>query len=155
MSQLFAYISSKTTADPYISPATTDARFLARDVSDALVALSGGHQRVGEIVLYPIQNSVPGHLLCDGREVSKESYPELYRFLGDTQGTPVNPGKFVLPNYIGAAAFVPAAAAQTETSQAGTVTSPPPTDPGLNPEYDYGGDRDSGGRRYSPEVNIP
>lgn len=153
MSQLFAYISTKTTVDPYVP--NGDTRFLARDVSNAFVSLSGGHQRVGEIVLYPIQNSVPGHLLCDGREVSKESFPELYRFLGDTQGTATNPGKFVLPNYIGASAFTPAAAAEIETSQAGTTTSPTPSDPGLNPEFDYGGDRDSGGRRYSPGVAIP
>lgn len=153
MSALFAYISTKTTNDPYV-PAG-DTRFLARDVSDAFIALSGGHQRVGAIVLYPIQNTVPGHILCDGREVSKASFPELYRFLGDTQGTAVDPGKFVLPDYVGAAAFAPAATAQTETSTSGTVTSPPPTDPGLNPEYDFGGDGDSGGRRYHPGIAIP
>lgn len=155
MSGLFAYISTKTTADPYVPASTGDVRFLARDVSDAFVSLSGGHQRVGEIVIYPIQNSVPGHLLCDGREVSKTSFPELYRFLGDTQGAATDPGKFMLPNYIGASAFTPAATAETETSQAGTVTSSTPSTPGLNPEYNYGGDGDSGGRRYHPNVAIP
>lgn len=152
---LFAYISSKTTADPYVPQATNDIRQLSRDVSDAFVALSGGYQRVGEIAFYPIQRSVPGHLLCDGREVSKASFPELFRFLGDTQGTSTDPAMFKLPNYIGAASFTPAAAAETETSQAGTVTSPPPTNPGLNPDFDYGGPEDSGGRRYSPNVVIP
>lgn len=149
MSTLFAYISSKTTADPYIPPVTSDIRTLSRDVSDAFVALSGGYRMVGQLAFFPLQRTVPGHLLCDGREISKQTFPELYSFLGDTQGAPVDPLNFVLPNFIGAASFVPAAAAATETESAGTVTSPVPTDPDI-PDYDWWkniyGDTDSGGR---------
>lgn len=145
MSELYAYIATKTTADPYLPPATPDIRVLARDVSDAFVALSGGYQMVGELRFFPIQRKVPGHLLCDGREIYKVEFPELYAFLQDSQGTPADPDKFVLPSFVGAADFNPAPAADTETETAGTVNTPPPVgtyDP------DFYGDADSGGRRF-------
>jgi hypothetical protein len=147
VSELFAYISSKTTADPYIPPVSLDIRKLSRDVSDAFVALSGGYRMVGQVTFFPLQRSVPGHLLCDGKEVAKASFPELYSFLGDTQGTPVDPDNFLLPNLIGAASFVPAAASEPETVEDGTVTSPPPTDPSI-PAWneDIYEDTDSGGK---------
>lgn len=143
---LYAYISTKTTADPYIPPTTGDLRILSRNLSDAFVGLSGGHQVVGEIKFFPIQRSVPGYLLCDGREVEKASFRDLYSYIGDTQGTPVDGARFVLPNLIGAAAFTPAATATTETTDAGSTISVPPTDPGLPADYDYWNEVDSGGR---------
>jgi hypothetical protein len=121
---------------------------LARDVSDAFMAVSGGRFEVGKLAFYPVQRSVPGHLLCDGREVSKASFPELYRYLGDTEGTPSDPANFVLPNFL--TAFAPATTADPETTSAGTVSTPPPTTP--PPDYYQEqndrtwGDVDSGGR---------
>lgn len=151
MSELFAYICTRTTADPYLPPAIPDIRILARDVSDAFVALSGGHQIVGQLRFFPVQRAVPYHLLCDGREVAKTSFPELWNLLGETQGTPVDTDNFVLPSFIGAAAFDPAPAAQTETEDQGTVTTPPPTDPSVpnwDPDVYY--DVESGGKVYPP-----
>lgn len=129
MSELFAYIATSTTNDPYV-PATQDLRLLTRDVTDAFIAISGGHRIVGKLAFFPIQRTVPGHLLCDGREVAKEDFPELYRYLGDTQGTPAAPENFVLPNFIGgAASFDPPAAAEIETVVDGTVYTDPPAVP--------------------------
>lgn len=136
MSELFTYISTKTTADPYIPAASRDLRFLARDVSDALTAISGGHQVVGRLAFYPLQRSVPGHLLCDGQEVAKVSFPELYEYLGDTQGTPADADNFVLPNFLGTIA--PAATADPETVTNGTVNT--------SGSGDTFGDVDSGGK---------
>lgn len=146
MSSIFAYICTKTTADPYLPPASYDIRVLARDVSDAFVALSGGHRVVGQLVFYPVQKSVPFHLLCDGREVPKVAFPELYSFLGESQGAPIDPENFKLPDYVGAAAFTPATTAEPETVVNGTVSTPPPAIPPPN-WYDQYGDADSGGRR--------
>jgi hypothetical protein len=155
MSGLFAYICTRTTADPYIPPVTPDIRILARNVSDAFVGLSGGHFVVGTLQFYPIQRSVPFYLLCDGREVAKISFPELYNYIGDTQGTPADPDNFVLPNYVGAAAFTPATAAQPETTAAGSTTSATPTDPGLPATYDSSGTVDSGGAKFHLPVEAP
>lgn len=113
-------------------------RFLHRDVSDALAGFAGGHQVVGRLAFYPLQRSVPGHLLCDGKEVSKTSFPELYAYLGDTQGTPADSDNFVLPDFLGA--ITPATVADPETVSDGTVSTP-----GTGENY---GDVDSGGRWY-------
>lgn len=121
MSQFFVYITTQTSADPYI-PVTTDLRLLARDVSDAFVAISGGVQKVGQLTLYPVQRAVPNSLLCDGKEVPKTAFPELYEFLGDSQGTATNSANFVLPNYL--EDFAPAPVAEPETVVGGSVTTP-------------------------------
>ena len=148
MSSFFAYISTKSTADPYLATRTQSLDMLARDVSDAFFALSGGHFQVGALAFFPVQRSVPNHLLCDGKEVLKASFPELYAYLGDSQGAAVDPDKFKLPDYT--SAFTPAAATLTETVVEGTVTTPPPVSvpPAYNPNQSdpLYGDVDSGGR---------
>jgi hypothetical protein len=109
VSQFFTYIASKSTTDPYLPTRTVSLEVLARDVADAFSAISGGRFEVGKLAFYPVQRSVPNHLLCDGREVSKASFPELYRYLGDVEGTPVDAANFVLPNYL--TGFAPATTA--------------------------------------------
>jgi len=146
---LFSYICTSETNDPYIPTATPNITILARDVSDAFFALQGGHRLVGQIALFPVQRSVPGHLLCDGREVAKFSFPELFTFLGNTQGVPVDATKFKLPDFVGAPLATTTTSA-TETTTAGTASTPAPTDPALPPDFNKFGDRDSGG---SPKLN--
>ena len=123
MSKLYLYICTKQTSEPYVPPVTADVRRLSRDTADGFAALQGGYLRVGQIAQFPLQRAVASHLLCDGREVSKASFPELYEYLGDSEGTPTDPTNFVLPNFIGAAALVPAATAVVETVQGSSVTS--------------------------------
>lgn len=156
MSVFFAYIATKSTADPYLPTRTQNLDMLSRDVSDAFLALSGGRTEVGTLAFYPVQRSVPNHLLCDGKEVAQASFPELYAYLGDSQGAATDPAKFKLPDY--QTAFTPATATQTETVVGGTVTTPPPvtTPPGYNPDQTdrtYG-DVDSGGR-HNTLTQIP
>jgi hypothetical protein len=147
VSQFFTYICTRSTADPFIPRMTASVEMLSRDVSDAFSAISGGHREVGQLAFSPVQRSVPDHLLCDGQEVSQASFPELYSFLGDSEGA-ATAGKFKLPDYL--AAFSPAATADAETVTDGTVSAPPPAVP---PPTDYPereerfwGDVDSGGR---------
>jgi hypothetical protein len=156
VSVFHAYICTKTTADPYIPPRAVSVEALSRDVSDGFQALVGGRFQVGALAFYPLQRSVPNHLLCDGKEVPKASFPELYAFLGDTQGVATNALNFKLPDY--QAAFTPTAATVTETVEGGTVTTPAPVSPspGYYPEQSdptYGG-VDSGGR-IRPGTVLP
>lgn len=148
MSQFFAYICTKTTADPYIPPRSLSVEVLSRDVSDAFLALTGGRFQVGALAFYPVQRSVPNHLLCDGREVSQTSFPELYAYLGNSQGEPTDAANFKLPDY--QTDFAPAAAAETEATNGGTVSTPPPgtLPPAYNPNQSdrLYGNVDSGGR---------
>lgn len=157
MSAFFTYICTKTTADPFIPPRAPNLDHLSRDVSDAFSSISGGRFEVGKLAQYPVQRSVANHLLCDGREVSKSSFPELYGYLGDTQGTPADSANFVLPNYL--STFTPATTAEPEATNAGTVSTPEPAVP--PPTYYEGrtdrlyGDVDSGGRRFNSLEDIP
>lgn len=152
MSVFFTYICTKTTADPYIPPRSANVDILSRDVSDAFMALSGGRFQVGKLAFFPIQRSVSNHLFCDGREVFKSSFPELYAYIGDSEGVAADPLKFKLPNY--QTAFTPATATATETVNAGTVTTPPPATPPPTyyPEQSdpTWGDADSGGKVREP-----
>ena len=145
MSELYAYICTSQTADPFVPNVARDLRTFSRDVSDGFVALSGGHRTVGKIAFFPVQRSISHHLLCDGREVPKASFPELYAYLQDEMGTPSDPDNFVLPNYIGGGALTTAATADAEVTEGGTVTSgassPGGGDSGgsINPPVDSGG----------------
>lgn len=121
MSELYAYICTQQTADPYVPPVARDLVTLARDTSDGFQALVGGYLRVGQISFFPIQKAVQYHLLCDGHEEPIGRFPELAAYLGTSQGAPSDPGNFVLPNYIGG--LTAAATANPETVQGGTVTS--------------------------------
>jgi len=156
MSDFFVYIATKSTADPYLPQRAISLEHLSRDVADAFLSLTGGRTQVGQLALYPIQRSVPNHLLCDGQEVSKAAFPELYSYLGDTQGTPADIANFVLPDY--SADFTPAVAPEVETVEGGTVSTPPPAVP--PPTYDPDrrdrlyGNVDSGGR-VNPDTIIP
>jgi hypothetical protein len=143
MSEVFAYICTRQTADPYVPGMSRDLATLSRDVSDGFQALVGGYLRIGQISFFPIQKAIPFHLLCDGHEEPQERFPELYAYLGSSQGTPADPLNFVLPNYIGTLA--PAATADPEVIAGGTVTSTTPS-PGtgnsggsINPPVDSGG----------------
>lgn len=123
MSVLYPYICTKQTVDAFVPSSARDLRSFARDVSDAFYATQGGYLTVGKLAFFPLQKAVPFHLLCNGQEVPKTAFPELYEYLGDFMGTPADPLNFVLPNYIGEAALAPAATAAAETIEAGTVTS--------------------------------
>lgn len=144
MSVVFTYIASRQTNDPYVPPTARDLVTLARDTADGFLALQGGYNRVGQLASFPLQGSFTGHLLCNGQEVAKAEFPELFDYLGTSQGVAVNPLNFVLPNYL--VTITPAATATAETVGGGTVTSETPSDPGTGSggSVDYA--VDSGGR---------
>lgn len=121
MSTLFAYICVKQSNDVVVPRLARSLEFLASDVSDAFYSMKGGFLTVGQIALFPVQQSVAYHLLCDGKEVTKSAYPELYEFLGTSQGAAVDPLNFVLPNFVGA--LTAAATAAPEIVTATTATS--------------------------------
>ena len=55
----------------------------------------------GEIKMWAGDAIPYGWLLCDGSEVSKTDYPELYGAIGDLWGTPSSSSNFKLPNLTG------------------------------------------------------
>lgn len=144
-STVFPYICTKQTVDAFVPAAARDLTSFARDVSDAFYATQGGYLTVGKLAFFPLQKAVPFHLLCDGKEVPKASFPELYEYLGDLMGTALDADNFVLPNYIGGT-ITPAATAVSETVAGGTVTSETPTPGGGNSGGSIDRPVESGGR---------
>ena len=53
---------------------------------------------IGTILSYGGSNIPSGYLLCDGNEVSKETYKDLYEIIGDTYGNSTDNTKFKLPD---------------------------------------------------------
>jgi len=56
---------------------------------------------VGGVMPYAGSASPTGYLLCDGSEVPIASYQDLYKVIGTTYGTGVNPNTFKLPDLRG------------------------------------------------------
>ena len=145
MSEVFVYICTKQSVSSFVPNTPRDLRTFGRDVSDAFFAMQGGYYNVGQLAFLPLQKSLPFHLLCNGQEVPKASFPELYEFLGDYMGSSTDPDNFVLPSYIGEVTLTPAAAAAPETVSGGTVTSEPSSPGGsssggsIDPAVDSGG----------------
>ena len=59
------------------------------------------HGMAGEIKMWAGNNIPSGWLLCDGSEVSKTKYPNLYAAIGDLWGVPNSSSNFKLPNLKG------------------------------------------------------
>ena len=55
----------------------------------------------GEIKMWAGDTIPDGWLLCDGSEVSKTTYPNLYAAIGDLWGVPNSSSNFKLPNLVG------------------------------------------------------
>jgi uncharacterized repeat protein (TIGR02543 family) len=55
----------------------------------------------GEIKMWAGDTIPDGWLLCDGSEVSKTTYPNLYEAIGDLWGVPSSSSNFMLPNLAG------------------------------------------------------
>lgn len=145
--QVFTFVATKTTYANVVPRGPMSQQKFNRSVANAIAGNQGGTTRVGELRDFPLSTAIPGFLLCDGSEVAQIDFPELYAYLGDSQGTPVNAANFLIPNYVGAKTQAPTAPAQTivggTVSTGGTATSP--TQPG-QAGGTVGGSPVSGGR---------
>jgi len=122
MSVLYTYICTKTTNDVAVPPIAfgSQERF-NRDVSDGFFALAGGYSTVGKLAFFSKQATVTNHLLCNGSEYPKASFPELAAFLGDNEGAASSSLNFKVPNFV--ASLVPTPTATPEVVAGGTVSS--------------------------------
>jgi len=65
---------------------------------------SGGSLPIGSIIEYPTSDptKIPsGYLLCDGSEISRTEYPDLFDLIGTSFGAGNGTSTFNLPNYKG------------------------------------------------------
>lgn len=124
---VYTFIATKTT-----QPATIPS--FVTSLQDLVYRLRGVLRTndypliVGELREFPLSTAQPNFLLCDGSEVPKDAFPQLYTYLGDTQGTPTDSANFVLPDYQGTKYQAPTYPTQEATGSdvntGGTVTTP-------------------------------
>lgn len=102
---------------------------------------------VGELREFPLSTPRANFLLCDGSEIAIESFPELYAYLGNSQGTPVSAENFLLPDYQGTkaqAATYPVQEATGSDINTGNTPVEPTGSGGTGGSSDY--NPPSGGR---------
>jgi hypothetical protein len=148
MSDLFVFICTKSTADVSVPTRAANQDEFNRRLSGAFAQVNDGRLQVGDLKLRPTGDAIRNHLLCDGTAVPRAQFPQLFAYLGTSQGEGDGTTTFNLPSYLAGALTVPETAPAQEISEAGTVASEgqtviPPADVGQS----RGGNVVSGGRR--------
>jgi microcystin-dependent protein len=70
-------------------------------IGDYVPIISGGIIPVATIMWFCSQNPPEGYLLCDGREISRARYTQLFRAIGETFGSGDGFYTFNLPDLVG------------------------------------------------------
>jgi hypothetical protein len=125
VSTLYVFICVKTTPDVVLPVQTNNQVDYNRRISNTFKAQAGGRLTVGDLKLRPTGSAIPNHLLCDGSAVSRLQFPELFAFLGTSEGAGDGTTTFNLPNYLGTPLTVPATA-PPQVVENGTVSSGDP-----------------------------
>lgn len=153
------FIRTKTTYDPVVPALAVSQDQFNRDVSYALSALAGGYGVAGDLQYRASAKAIANFILCDGSELSRTAYPELFDAIGETFGAGDGSTTFAIPTQDDLATVIatpPAAPEQTVTD--GTVgsgtTVATPTDPGQIGGT-TGGQVPSGGREPRTRINEP
>ena len=60
-----------------------------------------GAGQIGEVITMAAETPPTNFLLCDGSEVAKATYSDLYGIIGDSWGTASDPNNFLLPDLMG------------------------------------------------------
>lgn len=152
-STYFRFIATKTTYAATIPLTATSVPELARRVRGALLA-TGYPLRVGELKDFPLSTSQANMVLCDGSELPKLSFSELFEYLGDSQGTPVDAANFVLPNFVGVSTPAPTYPVQVVTPSDVNTGTPPTIPPTGTPGGVVRPNPPSGGRPNRPDPNA-
>lgn len=66
--------------------------------NEFLREFNGAFMPIGCVVWTPVNIVPAGFLACNGQEVSKTTYANLYAIIGDVEGTPLNPSNFIVPD---------------------------------------------------------
>lgn len=79
-----------------------NGNYLGQAMAGVIQMFGGGVQQIGSTGTYQPAN-MPGWLMCNGAEVSRTDYPELYAAIGDTWGAGDGSTTFNLPDLRGRA----------------------------------------------------
>ena len=147
------------TTSAYPSPvpivAGSGKEFMRR-TANAIAGLSKTRHQVGDLLARPTSQAVNNHLLCDGSEVSRTDFPQLFEEIGTEWGVGDGTTTFNIPNLVGtsipnATTAPPQTVTDTTVSTGGTIdTSNSGGGTGGQTGGSTGGNYTSGGRtRFS------
>ncbi len=154
MSQPWAFICTKTTADPVIPASSLSPQEFQRRVAGYTQAIAGGALEAGTIKWRATESAIANHLLCDGSLQNPLSFPDLFAAIGTTFGGD-GTTTFALPDYSGALTVAAPTVTQT-IDESGTVSTEDTvvTDAG-GVGGTTGGNVLSGGRDTLPPTAAP
>lgn len=119
-----------------------------RRAANALAGLSKSRHEVGDLLARPNPNAINNHLLCDGSEVGRTAFPQLFAAIGTDWGAGDGSTTFNIPNLLGTtipnATTAPPQVIADATVSTGAVIDQP-TSPG-EAGGSVGGNVSSGGR---------
>ena len=147
MTQLFGFIATTTSYAHVVPQGPMAQEQFNRKVANAFAGNAGRLTQVGEIIFFPISTpNMANVVLCDGKELSSDAFPELSDFLGTSQGV-ASVGNFVLPNTT-TFVFAPTVPVQTVDPAGTVITGQPIVEPTAAGETGgtTGGNVDSGGK---------
>lgn len=149
MTDTFVFIATRSTPDLALPPqAGGNQEAFNRRIAQILGILAGGHQTAGHLRLRPTGDPIKDHLLCDGSEISRTQFPELFAYLGTQYGEGDGSTTFNLPDYRNGSLTVPAetpvhviGAGGTVRGEGQTISAP------INEGGTRGGNIRAGGRK--------
>lgn len=148
MSDVHVFIATRTTGDIVVPARAGNQDEFNRRIAAVLAMINGGHLHAGNLKLRPTPDPLQDHLLCDGSAISREQFPELFAYLGTSQGEGDGVETFNLPDYRDGSLAVPMDAPTQVITEGGTVSNDEqvPTPP-ANVGQPRGGNVVTGGRR--------
>lgn len=89
--------------DRLIDPSSIDVNQVATELANVKAELSnyqGAGVAVGTVQWFAAEEVPFGYLMCDGRQVSRTTYPDLYKVIGDIYGPNDGISTFRLPDLV-------------------------------------------------------
>ena len=148
MTDIYTFICTETTNERAIPDQGQTQLEFNRRVSLAFRDITSGTYQVGDLKFRPTQASIPKHILADGTVYSRETFPQLFAYLGNTFGGD-GVTTFAVPDYSNQPIETPAITVTQEVSAGGTVTTGDPVTTPTQPGQvggTQGGNVPSGGR---------
>jgi hypothetical protein len=124
-----------------------------RRTANALAGLNKTRHQVGDLIARPVASPVNGHLLCDGSEVGRTDFPQLFEAIGTSWGAGDGTTTFNIPNLV-TQTLPLASSAPTQTisdstsSTDNTVDTSNSSGTGGTSGGSTGGNYTTGGRQY-------
>lgn len=146
---VYYFIATKDIAPVNVPANSLNQLDFNRRIRNSVQGLAGGALQAGTVKMMATSSAIANHVICDGTVYSYETFPDLFRYLGNTYGGD-GVTTFAVPDYRGTVAPIMPLATPSQTVEGGTVVTDgtvvtTPTQPGQT-GGSTGGNTVSGGR---------